>query len=272
MVVALPQRRGIPSVEHPTSWRPDPEGFDDSFLDYHGGSWSRYGGSLSCYGGSDFPSSAHSGYYGRSHPFQRHGGSYGRVVPPFVFPSGFAPTRDHGSHAVASVASSLGETIVPLDSLLLLTQSPPSASNITMSFSKFGVHQQDFGSVPVQGPPHAPPPPPPGPPAAPPPAPSVPRQVPVGVLVPLAPPPVPAVPPQVPVRAKLLKLDPFKDVKGFLDSLEKIQFYLCMLEFSTGHNDNSLTTDANNLDSSRAWEGQLRLAVRDGTLLFSVRE
>ena len=121
-----------------------------------------------------------------------------------------------------------------------------------MSFSKFGVHQQDFGLVPVQGPPHAPPTPPPGPPAVPPPAPVVPPQVPVGLLVPLTPPPVPVVPPQVPLCAELLKLNPFKDAKGFLDSLEQIQFYLHMPEFSTGHKDDSLTTDVNNLEASWA--------------------
>jgi len=41
-----------------------------------------------------------------------------------------------------------------------------------------------------------------------------------------------------------------------------------MPKFSTGHNDDSLTTDANNIEASRAWEGQLRLAVKDGTLRF----
>ncbi len=41
-----------------------------------------------------------------------------------------------------------------------------------------------------------------------------------------------------------------------------------MPEFSTGHADNSLTTDAHNLEASRAWEGQLRAAVKDGTLKF----
>ena len=38
MVVAPPQCHGILPVEHPTTQRPDPEGLDDSFLDYHGGS------------------------------------------------------------------------------------------------------------------------------------------------------------------------------------------------------------------------------------------
>ena len=137
-----------------------------------------------------------------------------------------------------------------------------------MSFSKYRVHPQDNGSVPSHGPPHAPNPPPPGPPLAPPHAPVIPHQVPVVVLAPLALPPVPVVPPPVPVRAKLLKPDPIKDAKEFLDSLEQIQFYLQMPEFSTGHSDDSLTTDAINLEASRAWEGQLRMAVKDGNLCF----
>jgi hypothetical protein len=41
-----------------------------------------------------------------------------------------------------------------------------------------------------------------------------------------------------------------------------------MPEFSTGHADDSLTTDAVNLEASRAWEGVLRSAVKDGTLKF----
>ena len=148
-VLAPPQRPGIPPVEHPTSRCPDPEGLDDSFIDYHGGSQSHYGGSFSCYGGSGFPSSLRSGYYSSGHPFQHHGGSYSQAVPPFVFPSCFSLTRDCRLHAAALVASSLGGTVAPLSFLLLPTQPPPLASDITMSFSKFGVNQQDFGLVPV---------------------------------------------------------------------------------------------------------------------------
>jgi hypothetical protein len=41
-----------------------------------------------------------------------------------------------------------------------------------------------------------------------------------------------------------------------------------MPEFSTGHADESLTTDLGNQEASQVWEGQLRLAVWDGTLRF----
>jgi len=69
---------------------------------------------------------------------------------------------------------------------------------------------------------------------------------------PPTPAPLPLVPPPAPigpVRAKLLKLDSIKDAKGFLNSLETIQFYLHMPEFSTGHADDSLMTDALNVAS-----------------------
>jgi hypothetical protein len=59
--------------------------------------------------------------------------------------------------------------------------------------------------------------------------------------VPLGPPAVILVASPVPraaplgICAELLKLDPIKDPKAFLNSLEQIQFYLLMPEFSTGH-------------------------------------
>jgi hypothetical protein len=94
----------------------------------------------------------------------------------------------------------------------------------------------------------------------------------VPAAVPAAPIPItPYVAPKVAsigVRAKLLKLDPMKDAKAFLDLLEQIHFYLRMPEFSIGHTDGSLTTDAGNLDASHAREGQLCLAVKEGSLCF----
>jgi hypothetical protein len=57
------------------------------------------------------------------------------------------------------------------------------------------------------------------------------------------------------MRTKLLKLDPMKDAKAFLDLLDQIHFYLQMPEFSTGHTDGSLTTNTGNLEASHVWEG-----------------
>jgi hypothetical protein len=74
--------------------------------------------------------------------------------------------------------------------------------------------------------------------------------------------------PSIAARVDLLKLDDIKNAKAFLDSFETIQFYLWIPEFATGHADGSLITDAANAEASRAWEGQLRLAIKNGNLCF----
>jgi hypothetical protein len=106
-------------------------------------------------------------------------------------------------------------------------------------------------------------------------APAIPAVAPAAPAPPAVVPPMPAVLSSTPVapssttaQVELLKLDPIKDAKEFLDSFETIQFYLQMPEFSTGHANVSLTTDTMNLDASCAWEGQLHLAMKDGTLRF----
>jgi hypothetical protein len=70
------------------------------------------------------------------------------------------------------------------------------------------------------------------------------------------------------IRAELLKLNLIKDMNAFLSLLEQIQFYLHMPEFSTGHANESLTTNLGNQEASWVWEGQLHLAVWDGNLRF----
>ena len=62
--VAPPPPRGIPPVEHPTFWsgpaehptsrRPDPDGYDDSFVDFHGGLGHAMGGRSLAVGGRIF--------------------------------------------------------------------------------------------------------------------------------------------------------------------------------------------------------------------------
>jgi hypothetical protein len=79
--------------------------------------------------------------------------------------------------------------------------------------------------------------------------------------------PVPHVAP-LGICAELFKLNPIKVVKSFLNLLEQIQFYLRMPEFSTGHANESLTTNLGNQEASQVWEGQLHLTVWDGTLQF----
>jgi hypothetical protein len=79
--------------------------------------------------------------------------------------------------------------------------------------------------------------------------------------------PVPHIAP-LGICAELLKLHPIKDMIAFLDSLEQIQFYLHMPEFSTGHANESLTTNLSNQEASWVWEEQLHLTIWDGTLWF----
>ncbi len=251
------------------------------------------------------------GFRFMEHPPPCYGGPYGGPsfhhwdVPPYVFPcNGVLVAPDLGPHAAASVASSLGDTVAPLGSLLHTTMPTPSASNILMLFSTVSGynHPQHFGQPSFHGSiPLAPggnpgsvptvfggiPPAIPLPPVALPlPAvvPAAPMVIPVVVpVVPTAPAIDPAVLPAAPVAmapfmappvastgvwAELLKLDLMNDAKAFLDSLKQIYFYLRMPEFSTGHASGSLTTNIENLDASRAWEGQLRLTVKEGSLCF----
>jgi hypothetical protein len=85
---------------------------------------------------------------------------------------------------------------------------------------------------------------------------------------PIIPPPVMAPPPAAlaPRSFKPLKLCALKDDKAFINNYDLIQYYLRIPEFSTGRADDALITDSSNLDASRMWEGQLHVAVKDGSL------
>jgi hypothetical protein len=65
-----------------------------------------------------------------------------------------------------------------------------------------------------------------------------------------------------------LKLSPLKDAQAFLDHCDLIQYYLHVPEFSTGRAGNTLLTDSLNADASQMWEGQLRLAVKGGSIKY----
>ncbi len=67
---------------------------------------------------------------------------------------------------------------------------------------------------------------------------------------------------------KPFKLIEIKDAKAYLDNYNLIQYYLRIPEFSTGHSDGVLQMDPSNAEASRVWEGQIRLAVKDGSLCF----
>jgi hypothetical protein len=78
-----------------------------------------------------------------------------------------------------------------------------------------------------------------------------------------------ATPAPVAMRAvNPLKLCELKDPKAFLDNWDLIQYYLRVPEFSTHWTDDALVTDSSNLEASRMWEGQLRLAVKEGLLRY----
>jgi hypothetical protein len=226
------------------------------------------------------------------HPSSRYGGRYKRQsqvpheVPHYIFQQGYPPAQPMmGSRAATSVVSSIDGSSAPLCSLLHADSHSASASDLTAFFAPGppvsgapGNPAFGLGHLPIPGqiPPQA----------------QVPQTAPVfpavhvpmmaptlPAVAPAAPfpsavaPPMPALPPLPPAaptaaRVELLKLDPIKDAKTFLDSFETIQYYLRMPEFSTRHADGSLSTDAANLDASCTWEGQLCLAVKDGALRF----
>ncbi len=61
--------------------------------------------------------------------------------------------------------------------------------------------------------------------------------------------------------AKLFKLLAIADAKAYLNISSIIQYYLRLPEFSTQRSDNALITGS-------YWEGQVRVAVQDGSLCF----
>ena len=85
---------------------------------------------------------------------------------------------------------------------------------------------------------------------------------------------LPAVPMTVPPPAPLIcPSDPFKlpvipDVKSYLNLTGIIQYYLWRPEFSTQRSDDELITDSWNAEASSYWEGQLRVALQDGSLCY----
>jgi hypothetical protein len=186
-------------------------------------------------------------------------------VPYYIFHQGYLPAQPvMGPHAATSVVSSIDESSAPLHSLLHADLHSASASDLTASFAPdppisgapgnpaFGLgHLPIPGQIPPQA--HVPQAAPVFPmvhvpmmaptipafaPAAPSPVVHVPMMAPtipaVALAAPSPPavaPPTPALPPLPPAtptvaRVELLKLDPIKDAKAFLDSFETIQYYL----------------------------------------------
>jgi hypothetical protein len=160
-VVAESRRHGNrPGRSSSSSEQPDLDGFNDSSLPSYGGARSVYGRSFRRYEGfptrpSWYPQFGLSGFdhiSSVSRPFfYDHGGSYGQpqslprevqYFDPVDRPFGQAGL---GPHAAASVASSIGDTILPLQSLPHAdSRSASASSSDTPSVAPVGV-----GAAPV---------------------------------------------------------------------------------------------------------------------------
>ncbi len=68
--------------------------------------------------------------------------------------------------------------------------------------------------------------------------------------------------------AELFKLPPIRDAKSYLNLSSIIQYYLRCPEFLTQCLDDALVTDSRNAKASAYWEGQIRVAIQDGSLHF----
>jgi hypothetical protein len=255
----------------PPPRRPDPDGVDGPSSVFGGmgglGGPHFVGRSSSSYGFYPSRSSFSSGFSTSStaeHYRQVHfpAGTIPEAVPTVVFggdhhpppPGGFrhAPLPpDHNHHAPASVASASALAASPLHPLSQDDLSASSASDLTTSFLA--------SNTPPVAIPSAPNPPPPG----------------VNTPAPVPPAPTPSfsplvIPPNVvPLRpSDPFKLPVIKDTKAYLDVHDMIQYYLRQPEYATQRSNDALVTTPSNVVASLFWEGQLRNAVREGSLHF----
>jgi hypothetical protein len=66
--------------------------------------------------------------------------------------------------------------------------------------------------------------------------------------------------------AELFKLPLIADTKAYLNLSSILQYYLHRPKFSTQCSDDALITDSRNAKASSYWEGQIRVAVQEGSL------
>jgi hypothetical protein len=163
-----------------------------------------------------------------------------RDVPSFVYGGGTTFPQGHGGYprAAALVTPSLGFVGSSIHPSLLQSNHCSSSSDITTSYSSLGQGLPP----PVLHHPWA-----------------------SGVILPSAPSGLAVAPSST---TKVLKLDPIKDPKAYVDALGIIKFYLRDPDFSSGLPDGALVTTPSNCEASCLWEGQLCLAVKDGKLRF----
>jgi hypothetical protein len=172
------------------------------------------------------------------------------------------PSHEGSPVASASVASTLPLAAPPLHPLMHEDLSSSSALDLTMSFW--------VPTSAVLAPPVVPPVVSPvGPPVVP--LPPVPAPAPLvadvvqqaQAFIPSSLAPVSLLHP-----AKPFKLPAIADAKAYLNISSIIQYYLHHPEFSSQRSDNALTTDSWNAKASAYWEGQVRVAVQDGSWHF----
>jgi hypothetical protein len=95
-----------------------------------------------------------------------------------------------------------------------------------------------------------------------------------GVVLPQASfPVISGVPPPETPMAFIRKAEPFelpamKAAKAYLNHYSIIQYYLQHPEFSTQWADDALVTKSQKLEARCFWDGQIRVAVQDSSLLF----
>ncbi len=182
------------------------------------------------------------------------------AIPSFIHgPSWPLPSHGGSPHASASLASLLALAAPPLCPLTHEDLSGSSASELAMSF---------WPSLPAVAAPAVVPPvvAPPAVPVLPPLAVSTPQVVEVDSpesFVPPAPAPLSMI-----LLAEPFQLPPIADAKAYLNLLSILQYCLRHPEFSTQRSDNALITDSRNAEASSYWEGQIRVAVQDGSLHF----
>ena len=69
-------------------------------------------------------------------------------------------------------------------------------------------------------------------------------------------------------QAKPFKLPEINDAKGYLDIQDIAKYYLHTDDYGTLRADDLLLTDSANAEASHYWEGQLRVAIKNGGLCF----
>jgi hypothetical protein len=212
------------------------------------------------HGGSDLPSSGLMADHW--HRFDFPGGLPPHV--PSIIHGPDMPDPSHGGSPIASVSvtSTLPLAAPPLHPLTHEDLSGFSALDLTMSFWVPTSAVVAPLVVPLVVPPVDPlvvPLPPisaPAPPVA-----NVAQQA--LAIIPPSPAPVLLLCP-----AKPFKLPAIADAKAYLNISSIIQYYLRCPEFSTQRSDNALITDSWNAKVGTYWEGQVRVAVQDGSLHF----